>query len=404
MKKKINLCFVGLFLAILFVFSAAFVISPDREYSEEENRPLAQAPEFTFDRLADGSFTSDTNTYFSDQFWLRDQMVGIKGVSETLFLKRQNNGVLLGKDGQLAVRFFDMYKSRLEITPDMDNFYEENVKLSIDKYNQFCENEERPLITLMPPRTIDVGASAFDYPDYLSRALQNKVSTHLSEKSGYINLLPDLKKAYDSGEYVYYRTDHHWTMRGAHMAYSKVLEKWGMGKKVIPLKNFEKEEIPSFYGTTWSRAGMKFVGSDTMEIFSLGNEDEFVTECYKATRKKTDSGYKNQFVSYKKFSGFIERSHLETKNKYAAFLDGTHNIVTVTKKTTEKREKLLLVKDSFADCMVPFLAQHFDITVINLANNISDVSEYAQEFQCDRILVVYNFENLLENTNLANIK
>lgn len=405
MKKNINFYFAISFIAVLFGFSAAFLILPDSECSEEENRQLAQFPEFSVENLIDGSFTSDMNTYFSDQFPIRDELVAIKGVSETLFMKGENNGVLLGRDGQLAVRLFDIYKSRLEKTEDTDNFYKENIELSIKRYNEYCEKETRPLITLMPARTIDVTASAFDYPDYLSLSLNKTVTSSLSSESGYIDLLSPMKTAYENGEYVYYRTDHHWTTTGAYKAYTLVMKKWGMEEKIIPKKEFLVEKIPSFYGTTWSKAGMKFVEPDTMELWNPGNEEEFLTTCYKTVKKKDEKGkLQTELEAYKSFSGWISREHLKTKNKYAAFLDGTHNILTVSKQTGEKREKLLLIKDSFADSMVPFLAQHFDIVVINLANNITDASFYAEKFDCDRVLTVYNFENIIENTNLANIK
>ena len=405
MKKITNFGLILFFIAIVFGFSIAFVVTEDNEFSAEENRTLRQFPRFTFSRLADGTFSSEMNEYFADQFVARDTLVGIKGYAETAFLKGENNGVLLGRNGQLAVRLFDMYKSRLEQVADSDMFYEDSVRLSLEKYNEYADGEERPLITLFPPRTVDVAVSAFNYPDYPGDRLHDLINDTVSDSGGYIDLLPLMRSSYEDGEYVYYKTDHHWTTRGAYLAYCEIMKKWGLEEQIIPENDFKVEKIPDFYGTTWSRAGLKFVGPDTMEIWSLGNEDDFTTSCYSVTVKKDEEG--NQIrvkTPYKTFSGYLNREYLSEKNKYAAFLDGTHNEQTVFSNTEKDRERLLLVKDSFADSLVPFLAQHFDLVIVNLAGNKSDISEYADEYNCDRVLVVYNYENLTGNGNLSGVK
>ena len=111
--------------------------------------------------------------------------------------------------------------------------------------------------------------------------------------------------------------------------------------------------------------------------------------------------------AYESFSGWLVRDYLEGKDKYGAFLDGTHNIQTVfqnTEGTSGGRERLLILKDSFANTLVPFLAQHFDLVILNLAGGITDASRYAEEFGVERALIVYNWENLIPNTNPASLR
>ncbi|MGI6280332.1 MAG: hypothetical protein ACOYJS_07225, partial [Acutalibacteraceae bacterium] len=165
MRKILNISLSVVFICVIFGFSAAFIISPDREFSQQENRTLAQLPKVSIEKIADGTFSAEINNYFADQFFARDSLVGIKGVVELSLGKGENNGVLIGKNNQLASRLFTMYKSRLEQTPDTDFFYADNLKLSINNLNKYAENETRPLITLLPPRTVDVASSAFMYPD-----------------------------------------------------------------------------------------------------------------------------------------------------------------------------------------------------------------------------------------------
>ena len=138
MKRICNLITGYLFALFLLGFAIAFVLIPDNEVSAEENRRLAVFPEFTWERLADGSFSSDINDYFADQFPFRDMFVGIKGTIETGMLRGENNGVLVGTDGQTAVRRFNVYKSRIEHTKDMDYYYPETLALNVEGLNRFA--------------------------------------------------------------------------------------------------------------------------------------------------------------------------------------------------------------------------------------------------------------------------
>ncbi len=217
--RLLNIATSALFAGIIFLFAIAFVLVPDTDFSEEENRSLTTFPKFTVDALLDGSFSSQINEYFADQFPARNSLVGIKSIAETVFGKGENNGVLLGKDGQLAVRLFGIYKSRLERVADMDYYAAENVVLSLEGLNAYAQTTDLPLATILPPRTIDVAASAFSYPTEISDSLHELIGETIVPETGYIDLLPLMREKYDSGEYVYLRTDHHWTTYGAYLAY-----------------------------------------------------------------------------------------------------------------------------------------------------------------------------------------
>lgn len=406
MKRKLQITLISLFLFVLYGFSILFIVLPDESFSAEENRNLQTFPAFSTESLLDGSFSSKINTYFADQFPLRNGLVGIKGVAETVLWKGENNGVLLGADGQLGVRLFTMYKSRLERTADMDFYYTENVRSAIDGVNAFADSCTLPLVTLLPPRTVDVAADSFSYPTLLSDRLHEQLVSGFSSDAHFLDVLPLFREKHAAGEYVYLRTDHHWTTYGAYLAYCEVMREFGMEAEILPESAFTKETIADFYGTTWSKAGYKFVGPDTLELWSMGNDDDFTLTFYSVKQAKDENG---KIISvrepYQTMTSFYNRDKLSEKDKYAAFLDGTHNELTVSKTDGNfgDREVLLIAKDSFANTMVPFLSQHFDIVVVNLAANLTDLSNYIELYGADRVLLIYNWQNILENNNLAAI-
>ncbi|MBQ8402172.1 MAG: hypothetical protein IJX14_09610, partial [Clostridia bacterium] len=348
-NKIINITTSAVFAAIIFAFAIAFVAVPDKDFSEEENRSLTTFPKFSWDALVDGSFSSAINTYFADQFPARNSLVGIKGVTETLFGKGENNGVLLGENGQLAVRLFSQYKSRLERTADMDYYYTDTVAQSVEALNNWAKSADIPVATILPPRSVDVAASAFSYPTEISDALQAQLTGSIAPEANYIDLLPIMREKYDAGEPVYLRTDHHWTAYGAYVAYAELMKSWGMEDEILPMDGFAVEKVEDFYGTTWSKAGYKFVEPETLEIWTVGNEDQFNTSCISEKQVKGEDGKPTAVKeAYKTFSGWLDREYLAAKDKYGAFLSGTHNEQTVfLGDGNTGRERLLVVKDSF---------------------------------------------------------
>ena len=120
---------------------------------------------------------------------------------------------------------------------------------------QTLQKKNIPLCVLLAPRTIDVTVSDFAYPSDISDGLDATIQSAM--QAGGVNsveLLETFREMHENGEYVYYRTDHHWTTKGAYTAYVAVMESWGMGDQVLPESYFTVREVPDFYGTTHSRA------------------------------------------------------------------------------------------------------------------------------------------------------
>ena len=154
--------------------------------------------------------------------------------------------------------------------------------------------------------------------------------------------------------------------------------------------NFAFVVVRDFYGTTHSRAGLFFIPADTLEIWEAadGSDSRYtVSERYGDTE--------NTVIE----SGFISEKYLSEKDKYGAFLDGTHRMLFILDKEAaargESRPRLLLARDSFANSMVPFLARHFDICMVNLSGGMTNLSQLCEEYGCGRVLIVCNRENLI---------
>ena len=386
-------------IGFVFFFAIAFWIVPDRSFSEEENRSLQTFPEFKWESFIHGDFNSDFGTYMADQFPLRNFFIGVKAFSETVQLKGQNNSVIIGDDGYLIARSDYPDEEMLDTNlKSAGNFIPVAKKNGIDCFVAFAG------------RKIDVMDSVV--PSLYGSYYSDRIFNILEEKAGeygidYLDLRDTLRNAGEDS--LYYKTDHHWKSLGAYYAYCEIVK--AMGITPYELSDFDIETATdSFFGTTWSSAGVKWTEADTIEYFRWDGDTCLTTKIespryeYKTAKDITEGG-----KSFKVFEGCYVREMLETKDKYASFLGGNNNgYVEVTMEGKDgtqikAREKLVVVRDSFADSLAPFLARHFDLILLDLRTETPDTITLCKKLGVDRILFLYNMETLTTSKDLGKL-
>ena len=392
MKHRHSIATVVIFVLLLGSVAVAFWLLPDRNFSARENRALQTLPRFDAQKLFSGELSRAYNDYYADQFPVRDLFVTVKGALELLSGKGENNGILIGRGGQLAKRLFDTARVDKNAATDSDVIDATHLQNAAMGINRATRNAEVPLVVLLTGRTADVAASAFLYPAAESDKMLATLRESVDGSARYLDLVPSYRTLYADGEYVYYRTDHHWTTLGAYYAYCDILRAFGMENDIIPAKSFQKETVSTdFRGTFASASGFHFVPPDSVEVWLLGNEDEFLV---------TADGCVLD-------GGFYNRVHLSGNDKYSVFLDGTHDVVTITKKDGTDRPTLAIFKDSFANSVAPFLAQHFDLVLYNLSSprtDYTDVTAYTRAADADAALVLYTLGNVIETDKINRLR
>ena len=392
MRYRHSIATVVIFVLLLSFGAISFWLLPDKTFSERENRALQTLPRFDTEKFLEGELSGAYNDYFADQFPARDVLVTLKGVLELLSGKGENNGILIGRSGQLAKRLFTAARADGESAQDSDVLDQKHLQNVAAGINRAAKNAHVPFAVFLTGRTADVAASAFLYPADPSDEMLQALRENVNENVNYLDLVPAYRNLYAEGEYVYYRTDHHWTTLGAYYAYCDIMKSFEMENDIIPAERFQKETVSNdFYGTFASASGFHFVPPDTVELWLLGNEDDFLV----AVDGRVLDG------------GFYNRAHLEGNDKYSVFLDGTHDVVTITKKDGENRPTLAIFKDSFANSVAPFLAQHFDLVLYNLSSprtDYTDVTAYTRAADADAALVLYTLGNVIETDKINRLR
>lgn len=366
--------FVMLFCLLLGFFSLYGFFVPDRQMSENENRALADKPQLTLSSVANGSFMEDFEAYLADQFPFRDEAIYLKSFFERLLGKSKENGVYIGKNGFLFEEptVYNQQKWKT-LTTSVNNFYEKNSKL-------------KTVFTIVPN-------SSFVYGEYLPDGLvlpdQSKQITYFYSKlkKGIVTVdaVSALNKAKAEND-VFYKTDHHWTTRGAYSVFLEIADKLKLDTKN---QSFDFYNVSNdFEGTL--KAKSTFTASvDSVEI------------C--VPHKMWGNYYIEISGDTKKYSSCFFENELAEKNKYEVFLGGNYARLTITTSLLQGR-KLVVIKDSFANCLIPMLTPYFSkIVVIDPRYMTESVNKVLQEDDFTDLLFLYNANTLFADSSLADV-
>ena len=354
------LCFV-----LLTSLGIALFFKPQKSFSERENRALSLFPTLSANAFTNGSFFADVASFYSDQFPCREVFTALRTHSEKLLLKCENGGIIFAKDGYLLQK-------------DATDFNILNKNLSV--INDFCKKYGAYFI--IAPQSIYVLSDKL--PTIYGAELEEKSHTTIQNSCSNTTAITDaLKNAAANGEYVYFKTDHHWTAEGAYIAYTEIAPYL----EISPYKKnafTEETAAQNFLGTSFSKSGLYSADGDTVTLLRY-NGDEALS-LYNEETKTTEKG----LYRYEK---------LKEKDKYLVFLGGNFSRISITNENGA-RERLLIIKDSFANSLIPFLAMHFDLDVIDPRYYKGNISEIISQNEYKNILMLFG-AGTLGNTRIA---
>ena len=381
MIKKSDVILSVLFVIFIFLFGILFIIIPDTEFSESENRVLAQAPQISFKNIADGSFESGFENYITDQFPFRDFFVRANTAVSMYALGKQDiNDVYIGKDGYLFEKF--------------ENINTDRMHKQIEALTRFSERIGVPVTFAIVPNSIAVYSDKLPSFAPAETEYEGGIISNQSEyiKDFYsalpdtitkIDLLPVLESHAD--EYIYYRTDHHWTTLGAFYAYEQICASLGINANSID-EYIITEVSSEFYGTLFSKGNFP-VSPDIISRFDLKSPVSYTVS--------SDGGEQTD--------SFYDESYLEKKDKYSYFMSGNPAHLTVNT-NADSEETLVLIKDSYSHCLLPFFISHFKtIHMIDPRYISRNLTEYVSDLSPDSIVVIYNAKTLSDDINFIKL-
>lgn len=382
--KKVRIIITIVFIGFFVLISGVSLIIKDREFSPNENRYLAEVPELSWDNIMSGKFQDGLEDYLRDQVCFRDGWITVKTGIQKACGDTDIGGAYVGKDG------YDFEK----ITPeDVD---EKQVDRNIKAVEDFF---------MTASETIDKQKLSFLLVPTSGLVMQEKLpkNARLFDQAKYIDQVQKAMKDYNfvdvrdtlmdhNDEYIYYKTDHHWTSAGACLAYDAWSERTGgeVEKEDGLVKNVVSDK---FRGSLYSKILDADSAYDEIWTYGLQKDEAFGSKDCTVTideKQQLDSIYDDE--------------KLQEKDKYAYFLGGNYGQVHIQNQKAASKAKgknILIIKDSFANSFVPFVTQDYEnIYMVDLRYYNGDMKAYLQEHEITDVLVLYNVSNFISDRNI----
>lgn len=360
--KKSDIITAGIFVTFISVFFALHLLTPDTTFSENENRNLQTLPSFSWNDLTSGKYSTQITDYTVDQFPYRDFFVSLKATNEWALGKSENNGVYFVKDWVLIDKFLYEHHGQLDT--------------NMDKVSNFINNVDIPISFTLVPTQNDIYKDLLptNTPSVNQKELIDYVGNHIPQ----INIYDTLMAHND--EYIYYYTDHHWTSLGAYYAYAEIIS--SLGYTPTSLDSYTVDTLATdFLGTTDSKSSLPWTKADTITTYVPNQEITYTN----------NSGAHNGYL--------YDTSLLGQKNKYEVFLGGNPPLAVIE---GQGHGKLLMIRDSYSNAMVPFFIEHFEeIHMIDMRTLKFSMSEYIIDHQIDMGLICYGLPNFATDKNLV---
>lgn len=427
-------------LATLFAFSFDFLHRPT--FSESEKRELASFPDFTVRTLLSGDYFDGINEWFADTFPFRDTFVGVSsnikkciGIGQNVHNFAENNADVIPDIQQESQSFVDI----TVVTPD------KNTQQSIDKptlpagdkYTNPSQGAGGDIIEQNFDSIYIYGNSAYEYYNFVrstadsyaqvinagadsaaasginfynmliptsvdiilddtarqklnssdQKSAINHMNSLMNDNVRQVHIFDLLKEHRD--EYLYYRTDHHWTSLGAYYAYAQFMAVKGVRYK--PLTDFNEYEFSGFLGSFYS---------DTNKNTAL---EKYPDTVY-AYVPKADISFR---MLQKGASEYIDWplvcdvTSYSPSYKYLCFIGGDNPVSVITNNSITDGKTCVFVKESFGNAFAPYLAAEYKtVYVIDYRHFDGNIVEFAKEKGASDILVQNNI-SMTRNSSLV---
>jgi len=378
MKKTFQItaiCFIT-FVAVLL---ALFLILPDKTYSVAEKRNLEQFPAFSLENLVSGDFMNRMEDYSEDQFPYRDQMMSFKSGLLSFLGQKESQNVYLCEGDRLAEKF---------IHPGAEDTAGKIQAIAsfVDRYTGENKKNAPRFYFLLAPTACSVYQESL--PKYANSDLQEtyyeELATRLQGKLQMISLWETFSEKKETMN-LYYRTDHHWTTQGAYAAYQWLAQEMDLPAS-ISYEFFVASN--SFRGSLLAKSGFSISTPDEMEIGVPNAEELLYTVTNVTSGTKTSSVYVTEKLS--------------SDDPYQVFLGGNYPLLQIETEVYTER-KLLVIKDSYANALIPYLLADFSqITVVDPRYYYDDLDALMGANYTD-VLFLYNINTFSTDNSLVTV-
>lgn len=351
-----------IFMVLLLGLAGKEALSHQRTYSPVEKRELQTRPEISITKVLDGRFQKKYESYLRDQFPGRDHWVSFQTDMELFMGKNEIHNVYIGKNHYLLEHYTEKEFDPQQISKNLQ---------ALEKFVGKTKQNADVHVMMVPTKSwvLREKLPAFA-PHYKEQKFYDALQQKLEKEDVLISVEPVLDAHKE--EEIYYRTDHHWTTLGAWYAYEQYTKAVGGDLQRAQEKRKFRCISKNFYGTTYAKINYARQ-ADKIEIYEPADKLRVV---YNMGEKKTKTLY--------------DFSFLKTADQYSVFTGGNQAVLEITG-GIKNGKTLLLIKDSFANSILPFLAEDYEkLVVVDLRQLNVSGDRLLEMFSPTDILILYN--------------
>lgn len=405
MKNKltdnIKIAVFVVIIAIFFIVGLAFFARPSG-WDKTENRNLTEFPEITLQGLLSDEWTGQVSLWYSDTYPLRNSMIAANSALKSLYGIRGEQVVIGGEADEIPDETMAPIDpdGEIEFTPTDDGggnkvggmylngdtayqlytFNEQNSRAYVSLINKFASQVEdkATVYDMIVPLHYQIALSRETAEKYGASDCESAINymySGLSESIVEVDTLTQLISHND--EYLYYRTDHHWTARGAYYAYVAFCE--ARGVEPHSLEDYERLQFDGFLGTLYAQAEKPAAmtgNPDYVEAFvPMGTNDITVTDRdgnsveYEIVNTKTDVWYP------------------AVGAKYNCFIAGDNPLSEIHNESITDGSSIVIVKESYGNAFVPFLVDSYEyVYVIDYRYWSGNLADFVLDNEIDDVL------------------
>lgn len=344
------------FILMLALFSTGHLLTPDKDTSLSERRPLEQLPKFSIQTLMNGKLGEDLEDYLLDQFPLRDAIRSLKAVWHfDVYKQSDNNGIYLADD--------HVCKLDSHLKQDEVNAFIANTNKVYETYLQGMNVS----LSVIPDKNY-FAAQANGYPALDYDAMCAMLAEGLHEDIDFYGMSHFAELTLDD----YYCTDLHWKQEALQSVVDAMAKDLGFAP--MDLSAMTQTQYSPFYGSYYGQSALN-IAPDVLTTLSNATTDGCIVTAPELKGEKP----------------VYDEADFEEIDGYNIYLGGPLGLVTVENPKGNTGKELIIFRDSFASALAPLLMEGYDkITLIDLRYLASiNVGRFV-EFTDQDVLFLYN--------------
>lgn len=367
---------VMLGLAVFLLLSPA-----DTESILAENREVKQFPTVTSEQILSGAFSKEFEEFVDDNIGFRSKLMNISDAIKSCFgYVPEDGGKIItttsdigtgeSLDGRLVIyqgKIMEMFTSK----PDVEQKYADTLN-----FVRSSLPENVAMYSMLVPTALEFSDPMYAQAQDSQKAAIDNVYSKLNNITPvdiYGKLIENTQQ--QPNDYLYFNTDHHWTMDGAYCGYRAFMET--TGETVLPKTMFTRKSNGDFYGSLYLKAKSELNKDTNDTVFYYDTTGVYNFDMVmRAEDAVTEYGVGAPIYNLE-------------KHDYLLFFGGDQPLMEITNNSIESGKTLVVIKDSYANAMLPWVINNYKkVVVIDPRSFGGSLIEEVNRYNADEVAVI----------------